>query len=310
MRRRFYMRDCPADVQVAHWLDAQTDFHELGRSLRPRRSLPAVFEVAGLEVDTAALERDIRGVFENHGWHGWQHSQGRSPAYGGFSLVCNPDGPDGRNRHADVLGGDNYELTEMFLATAGARGSYADTYSFRVRTPGSRSGQLGRLLDGFGRSMIRSSVRELHARYYSEELASIGPTHPEASRAGWHCDEAVFENLRINIPVTSDPIFTLELATPGADPKIVFAEQFVPGRAYVWDTAWPHRPMAAEKKDVSRISIVLGFAPWFDYLPEEDAWQANEYLGKVHPFDMLADGLIHPDIRISEPSAQVGAVRG
>ena len=61
--------------------------------------------------------------------------------------------------------------------------------------------------------------------------------------------------------------------------------------------------MAAQKKDVSRISIVLGFAPWFDYLPEEDAWQANEYLGKLHPFDMLAEGLVHPDIRLAEVAA-------
>lgn len=319
--KRFYMRDCPHDMQVAQWLDAQTGFHALGRALRPRRRLPPLFEIAGLDLNIPALTQAVREVFAAHGWHGWQHSQGRSPAYGGFSLVYNPDRAEARNLHTDVLGGEAYELTKMFeSALPGARGSYADAYSFRLRTPGSRRGHLGRMIDGFRRSLIRSSVRELHARYFYKELAEIGPDHPEASRAGWHCDEAVFEVLRVNIPVTSDPIFTLELADPGAEfagtagplgtprPQIVFSDQLKPGRAYVWDTYWPHRPMAAEKKDVSRISIVLGLAPWFDYLPEEDAWQANEFLGKVHPFDMLAEGLIHPDIRIAEVSAS-SAVR-
>ena len=304
---RFHVRDCPDHTPVAVWLNEQTGFQAIGARMRPSRRYPEIFEVTGLALDVDALARAIREVFREHGWHGWRHAGGESPAYGGFSLLHNPD-RDARvnDPHADVLGTDEVELGGFLWddrILGGKKGSYMDAYAFRARTPGSRRGALGELLDGFHRSLVRSSVRELHARYYVPELGAIGPNHPSASVAGWHRDETVFENLRINIPVTSDPIFTLDIASPDNEPELVFSGHLAPGRAYVWDTFWPHRPMANARKQVSRISIVLGVVPWFDYVPGEDAWEVNEFFGELHPFDMLRAGHIHPDLRVGPAAA-------
>ncbi len=300
MQRRFRIADCPEDMCVADWLDRETGFRALGEQVKPRREYPPMFTVTGLEIDPSALEEAIRTVFARHGWHGWRHAGGASPAYGGFSLVHNPDHPASEDPHAGVLGTGEVGLGEFFVPPPGRRGSYQDTYGFRARTPGSREGALGRLLDGFVRSPVRSSVRELHARYFEPVLLTIGPEHPYASEAGWHRDEVVCENLRVNIPVTGAPIFTLELASPGDEPAMVFNDVLEVGHAYAWDTYWPHRPMATERAEVSRINIVLGFAPWFDYLPDEDCWERNECFGEIHPFDMLAEGHVHPGVGIGD----------
>jgi len=302
-RQLFHVADCPPELTVARWLDQHTDFEALGASLHPSRALPTVFATAGLPVDVAAVEGAVREVFAEHGWHGWRHDQGASPAYGGFSLVHNPDRDPRRNVHADVMGTADVELGD-FLWEAdevpGGKGTYADCYGFRERTPGSRRGALGELLDGFDRTIVRSGVRELHALYYLPELAAARPCHPHASAAGWHRDETVFENLRLLFPISSDPIFTIQIAENLQSSDLLFDGHLAPGRAYVWDTYLPHRAMVHERAEASRIHLVLGIAPWFDHLPEEDAWVANEYFGRIHPFDMLAEGLIHPAIRLAD----------
>jgi hypothetical protein len=310
MRRQFFVADCPPERCVADWLDDQTGFRAIGDRMTPSRSYPPMFRVTGLPIDVPGLEAAIRAVFARHGWHGWRHATGASEAYGGFSLVHNPNHPADRDPHAAVLGTDALDLGGFYGSSLPlGKDSYQDTYGFCVRTPGSREGALGRLMDGFVRTQVRSSVRELHARFFEPALLGIGPAHPYASAAGWHCDERVFENLRINIPVTGAPIFTLELASPDDPPVPVYDAPLEVGTAYAWNTYWPHRPMAKERADLSRINIVLGFSPWFDYRPEDACWEANEFFGEAHPFDLLADGHIHPDATIEEIPGAVFAAR-
>ncbi len=57
--------------------------------------------------------------------------------------------------------------------------------------------------------------------------------------------------------------------------------------------------VAARRTDKVRMHLVLGFSPWLDYLPEERAWVLNEYYGRLHPFDMLDEGLIYPNARVA-----------
>jgi hypothetical protein len=47
-----------------------------------------------------------------------------------------------------------------------------------------------------------------------------------------------------------------------------------------------------------RIHLVLGFSPWFDYDAENDTWAPNSYFGKLHPFDMVAEGILSPHLRL------------
>jgi len=59
-----------------------------------------------------------------------------------------------------------------------------------------------------------------------------------------------------------------------------------------------HRQIQINNDDkTDRIFIVLGFNPWFNWLPEEQAWESNDFYGKMHPLDMLIDGLILPKVR-------------
>jgi hypothetical protein len=75
------------------------------------------------------------------------------------------------------------------------------------------------------------------------------------------------------------------------------------GRAYTWDTNRPHRVFCRGGTPATRIHLVLGVSPWFDHDPVEDAWTANEHFGRTHPFDMAAEGLLHPAIRLALPAA-------
>ena len=69
-----------------------------------------------------------------------------------------------------------------------------------------------------------------------------------------------------------------------------------PGNLYSWDTNVPHRVFPTTVESKTRIHVVFGFCPWFDYNEEEDAFISNEFYGCVHPFDMLLEGHIHPQI--------------
>ena len=67
-----------------------------------------------------------------------------------------------------------------------------------------------------------------------------------------------------------------------------------PGSAYTFDTHRPHRVFASAPCSVERVHLVLGFAPWFRYDPRADAWEPNEFYARVHPFDIVRSGGLHP----------------
>jgi hypothetical protein len=102
----------------------------------------------------------------------------------------------------------------------------------------------------------------------------------------------VFIHLRVNLPVTTHPSFRTQIE----DSVDAYLEA---GRLYSWDTDLPHRPIATERIDKVRVHLVLGFSPWLDYVEEERGYALNEYYGKVHPFDMLNEGLIFPGARVA-----------
>ena len=286
----FPLRDVP---------ETMTAFAHLARHT-PYRA--AVRRMVGRQGGFRLLEMDLpRGLVEDlrlavvdamkrYGHAGWRSKEGESARYGGFSLVANPDHGDGLDPHVGTLGSPLNAAHEFYYNQRDGhlpvKNSYFDTYGFRHRTAASRHGALGEFLDGLSRSLVRSRVGIIYGENVDPDDANY------RANAGWHRDEPVYQNLRVNIPLQTDDSFVLEIE--GEPPR-----HLAPGKAYSWDTHIPHRVYCRGRSPLQRIHLVLGLAPWFDYLASEDAWRPNGFFGEVHPFDMLRAGEVHPLIRES-----------
>ncbi len=281
--------EVPPDETVFSWLRKRTGYDRAVRSVRPRVGLTGRLELdlPGVELDR--LRDAVVEVLALEGFRGWRHRDGESRTYGGLSLTWNPDHQERPDPHAATLGTPRNARSEFFWRSLehhrDVRHSYFDTYGFRRRTPASRHGYLGEFLDRFARPLVRSRIGVIPGEAVDPDDAVYRETE------GWHRDEPVFENLRLNVPLETDDIFVFEME--GEPPRHLSV-----GRAYSWDTHRPHRVLCRGRTRTTRIHLVLGFAPWFDYAPALDAWRPNSYFGRMHPFDMLAEGLIGPHVRL------------
>lgn len=252
----------------------------------------------------------------------------RTADYGGISITHNPQINNGAPEHASALGEPRFNLHDILLSQRGLdiwielerrdlvnkfyavvyehglvglkkwleeigyntdwyadwdkpyqpvtkvpRNSYPDSYAFRQRSKASHHGALGVLLDRFNRSMIRSRIATINASHWNSVI----------SKRMWHHDEPIFINTRINIPLTTAAEFVYEVEGVGLG-------RFDLGYVYSWDTSKMHRVYALHPSPNKRTHLVIGSAPWFNYIPDEDMWEANEFFGEKHPFDMLIDG--------------------
>ncbi len=216
---------------------------------------------------------------------GWNSSNGRDPYYKGLSLVYNPDYVETEDQNYQTLGTARNRSDQFFYGHTenfkSVRNTYFDSYAFRKPSPCVTETGLHDFIKGFSRHLVRSRL----ATVYSKNMSITA-----REKGGWHRDELVFENLRINIPITTDETFLFEVEKkPVHHLKI--------GNVYSWDTNIAHRVVVTTDEDRSRTHIVLGFSPWFDYDAEDDAYVSNEFFGEMHPFDMLLGGYIHPGIK-------------
>lgn len=279
----------PARTVFQH-IRSVSDHDRLARLVRPRVGRRSRYVFALAPDLVAALRDSVSEIAAAIGFRGWRHSAGESRSYGGFSLTCNPRHQDGLDPHASTLGTPRNARDAFYWSSTEAhaelRDSYFDTYGFRARTPASRQGALGQFLDGFTRTMVRSRVGIIPGA----DVDAGDPVYRE--REGWHRDEPVFENLRLNIPLVTDPSFVFQMA--GEAPY-----HLEPGFAYTWDTNRAHRVYCSGPTRTTRIHLVLGFSPWFDWIEAEQSWRANAFYGRMHPFDVAAEGLLHPAIRLA-----------
>ncbi len=284
--------------------------HFIDHDMQPRESRPALLKFSMPDVDFDLLIKDTLDAVKLHGLH--QYRIGRDTegnpkndsGYLGMGLTYNPRHVDGRDvdPHQQVQGNHNpgakgYQGANPFsringdeALTYSKKNTHYDTYSMCYRTPGSKHGYLGKFVDSFKRTMVRSSIRTIDAssrdgqtRVNGEQLAGVS----------WHTDESMFENLRINIPVVTDPIFVLE--QQGSEPVHLQA-----GYAYTWDTGLLHRAYTTQITDqpVLRTHIMLGFSCWWDFDERTDTWRQNEFFGRKHPQDMLVDGDVIPNLQL------------
>lgn len=293
---RLQIASLPDETSIFRNISARADYLAACASVKPRADVRGLL---ALKLSKPLLE-DLRAAagdaIERHGLHGWLSKEGRAGdgAYESLSLTYNPDleDPGVTDVHQATLGTSVNPKSEFYYGKVKRfkklKHSYFDTYGFRLPTPAARTGALGKFIAQCGLSMVRSRLSVLRAEY--RDVCNF--------EFGWHRDESVFENLRVNIPLFSHRSFRLQLEHVRDEPhrrsKTMSAHYLSPGWAYTFDTNRPHRVYAVSPCKVDRVHLVLGFSPWFRYDAEADSWEPNEFYGRVHPFDLVRSGELHP----------------
>lgn len=315
MSLKLSLTDAPESIPVAMALNKLAAYHN--SQLKPRTPYPNLIKLELTETNMDLLIKDTLQAVENTGMWGYRlrgknedGSLRSDTGYLGMGLTYNPLHVDGiqSDPHEQVQGNHFQHITESFGATTGdgrvnpysridngrdrvlaaRKNTHYDTYSMAFRTEGSRYGYLGTFLDSLKRSMVRSSIRIISSEATGQ---AMGATGTEASvklpGVAWHTDEPMFENLRINIAIKTDPMFVLEQKTD--EGKRIHLEA---PYAYSWDTGIPHRAFCTQRtvEPIRRTHIMLGIAPWWDFDEATQTWTQNEFFGKKHPWDMLCDG--------------------
>lgn len=277
LMHKFSPKDCPKDKTVFQWIKSQCDFKEAKEAAPPIRSYPDILSFKIKDWDPTKLAECTDDIIRNYGEFCWEHDRKSdyNPAYTGFSLVYNPSHQEGLDPNGSTWGTSKNSGPEMYWDGTQnhehLKDSYYDTYGFNVPSPASQHGYLGDFLKRCKASRIRSRVGIVHG------------ARPAPDFFGWHKDEEIWENLRINIPITTVESMKFQFE----DKPPVHLDV---GWAYSFDSNVPHRVFSAEANECRRIHLVLGFSPWFNHDPVEDVWYANEFYGKKHPFDMIVDG--------------------
>jgi len=296
---RFLVRELPEEKPLFQSMVARTDFLRACARVAPAKPVRGLIRLKLPEALLEGLRAAAQLAIERHGLHGWLSAEGRatSSSYVSISLTHNPDleDPGVNDVHQATLGTSVNPKSEFYYGSvqrfAKLKNTYFDTYGFRVPTPAARIGALGEFLSQCALSLVRSRLSVLRGVQGGEFRFTDG----------WHRDESVFENLRVNIPLRSHRSFRLQIEherdKPDAGSTTMSDHHLAPGRAYTFDTHRPHRVYRNALCAVDRVHLVLGFSPWFRYDCEADAWEPNEFYGRVHPFDIVRSGALHPALR-------------
>ena len=156
--------------------------------------------------------------------------------------------------------------------------TYSDTWGFNTLTKPAQHGYLKTIVDRLKRSPVRSRLAQM--RYIeTQSTANV------INKFLWHRDDSWFFELRINLSITNpENSYGIEIEN---DNRYTFE----PGVWYAWNTDIVHRPYVTHPTPgKTRTNYVLAINPWFDYLPDENAWVKNQYFGEKHPIDMVIDG--------------------
>lgn len=279
---KFFVKDCPEDRTIFAWIDSQIGFKEAYQDLRC--SVPTDNWISiphRLNIDQ--LRQITEDCLIKNGVRGWQTKRGDARAYGGLSLVFNPDLREPTDPNQSTLGTRTNAPEEFYWSSTEKfdkiKHTYFDTYGFRQLSPAVVNSSLQEFLRSFKLTSIRGRIGVLDADYHDR----VGEEFL------WHKDEPVYENLRLNIPLVGDETFMFQ--TEGQAPMTTPI-----GNIYTADTHIAHRIYATEKSSKKRIHLVLGFSPWLDYNQEDDSYTVNKFFGRVHPIDLLFKGLAHPEI--------------
>jgi len=169
---------------------------------------------------------------------------------------------------------------------------YHDTWSFTDWTNAAVESGIKDITNSANCQLLRSRVAWQRGEF--RDYRTDGDYEGKNDRWTWHSDESVVHNVRVIIPIQTSNAYGMEIKPH--PPRILEK-----GYAYTWDTNIVHRQMQLDNSSqLDRIFVVLGFNPWFNWIPEEQAWVSNEFYGKVHPLDMMVDGLVLPHVKFDK----------
>ena len=246
------------------------------------------------------LAQDVPSAFDKFGWYGMCHrgnsDWSRSKLYGGLGLNYNPNYRFQIPTHAQGLGQprsirnvnakewvrdlENYDYSNQTeeIQIKGFN-TYDDCLGLRVATDVTNYRSFTSIFDKLKRKSIQGRIAEIRAAEHGKSVSE------DDKEFMWHTDERNEIVSRVLIPVVFDEDYFIEFKDTGT--KLYFE----PGYAYHWNTYKVHRFNFTYHNNIkNRTCIVLGWSPWLDF--DGESWTKNEYFNKIHPTDMVKQGLV------------------
>lgn len=289
------LKDVPNDIVIHRYLYEKTNFLKKVELFKNHK-VPDYVELP-ISYDLDALTVSVEEAIELFGLHNFDYSdkaQTKSESYISSSLTWNPDAIDkiSENPHMATLGSTMLKYGSASLydtyGVKSSRNTYNDTFSFIQRTEFSNFKEIKKFLDTFSRTLVRSRI------------STIMGNQAESTKFdfAWHNDELIFVNLRVNVPIITNPNYCLQIMSQAKEEELNITEfTMQKGFGYAYDTNKYHRPLCKKLNNQDRVHMICGVSPWFDFDEESQSWISNEYYGEVHPFEMLELGLITSTIK-------------
>ena len=283
MTLKIYIDDI--DVTVEHYILHNTDTPKIWEKVRQDFSENKLAFLIK-DFDQKKLTEDTVSALDTIGFHSWATSTygNNNQKYGGLSFVYNPNHIDSVVNEASTLGTPKAPARDFFdyKNIKNIKNSYLDTYGFTEPTKLANYGYIKEFLTRGQRTLIRSRLGVIKA----------GIQNVFYDHYAWHVDESIYLNLRLNIPITTEPNYLFQIKN-----EEPYHLDIGEGKAYSWNTAIPHRVFHKGTTTKDRINFVLGYSPWFDFDKENRCWVENDFYGK-HPFQMLLDGEIFSGLEL------------
>lgn len=219
----------------------------------------------------------IKKIEEAVGLQGWENRGKFSEDYKGFSLTYNPNFLDKKKSLYHQTWGSS-TLSQNFSRIVDdseqigfRKNTYYDTYSFR-KVPKLIQLNLSNIINRLSMPLLRSRAAYI---FHNDQSNN--------DSVAWHKDEFPYQLLRVNIPITSESCYVLDI--DGQDEYgnclKIHDKYLEPGKIYIWNTRIPHRIRMKNNpasKD-PRIALVLGLCPYFQYDKLSDSFAKSDYWG-------------------------------
>lgn len=276
-----YFDDVPNNLTVINYIKSKLNWSEAVNAVGG-----VSYEIVNQPIKTinnsANILCDIYDVYTELGAVNWQ-SRDSCQLYG-LSLTYNQNNPEsnwklgsfGHPRYQPLGKFEYYTAVEADQVNR-VKGDYLDSLGFRTINDSVKKRQsLFELLNIFSCGVHRVTSRTINGNCVYPTMPGIG---------GMHRDESQFESLRLNVCISNNGCFGLQYIDMEPSYPSVGDINFI-------NTDVMHRPFINSKCDFQRTHLIINISPWLNYHKDSDSWSPNEYFGKVHPVDMVKQGLI------------------